>query len=192
MDKSDFYFNKLESILDKEQEYLLQARLEHHSSWDNHILTLSTAAVGFSFTFLPLSGSELLWLAIAGIFSFVLSILSTTSNYLLTENGFELASKSLLARRNQHDRVLHRVNRLKREMEKLKPDDEKSIESAREQCWDDVEKIYAERNPEKEIQDLQKNNKRIRFLNQAKTHTFLTGVITITIFSVCNISLFGN
>lgn len=191
MDKSDYYFNKLESILDKEQEYLLQARHEHHSSWDNHILTLSIAAVGFSFTFLPLSGSESLWLAIAGVFSFVLSILSTTSNYLLTEKGFELASKSHAARRSQHDRVLHRVNRLKREMEKLKPDDEKSIESAREQCWDDVEKIHAERNPEKEIQDLEKNNERIHFLNQAKTYTFLAGVITITIFSVCNISLFG-
>jgi hypothetical protein len=191
MDKSDFYFNKLESILDKEQEALLQIRREHHSSWDSHILTLSTAAVGFSFTFLPLSGSEAFWLAIAGIFSFVLSIIFTTSNYIVADNGIELASKSHLARRIQQDKVLHRVNRLKREIENFKSEDEIHINAAREQCWNDIEKIYAERNSEKEIKDMTKNNNRVRFLNHAKTYAFLIGVIAITAFSLCNIDLLG-
>lgn len=191
MDKSAFYFDKLESILDKEQEYLLQTRREHHSSWDNHILTLSTATVGFSFTFLPLSGSDVIWLAFVGIFSFVISIVFTTSNYIVSDNGIELASKSNSARRMQHDKMLHRVNRLKREIEKLKPEDEKNIDAAREQCWNDVEKIYAERDPGKEIKDIEKNNNKVRFLNHAKTYSFLTGVIAITIFSLCNISLIG-
>lgn len=191
MDKSAFYFDKLESILDKEQEFLLQTMREHHSSWDNHILTLSTAAVAFSFTFLPLSSSDVFWLAFVGIFSFVVSIVFTTSNYIVADNGIELASKSHSVRRMQHDKVLHRVNRLKREIEKLRPEDEKNINAARDQCWNDVEKIYAERDSEKEIKDMEKNNNKVRFLNHAKTYSFLTGVIAITVFSLCNISLFG-
>lgn len=183
--------NKLESILDKELEDLLQTRREHHSSWDNHILTLSTAAVGFSLTVLPLPSSEIFCLAIVGIFSFVLSIIFTTSNYMVADNGIELATKLHLARRIQHDKVLYRMNRLKREIDELKPEDEKNIDAAREQCLNDVEKIYAERDPEIEIKDMEKNNSRIRFLNHAKTYSFLIGVIAITIFSVCNISLFG-
>lgn len=191
MDKSAAYFDKLESIFDKEQEFLLQTRSEHHSSWDNHILTLSIAAVGFSFTFLPLSDSDVFWLAFVGIFSFVGSIVFTTSNYIVSDNGIQLASRSHSARRMQHDKVLHRVNRLKREIEEFSPEDEKNINAARDQCRNDVEKIYAERDPEKEISDIEKNNNKVRFLNHAKTYSFLTGVIAITVFSLCNISLFG-
>lgn len=191
MDKSDFYFDKLESILDKEQAELLQTRREHHSGWDSHILTLSTAAVGFSFTFLPLSGSTLFWLAIVGILAFVLSIVFSTVGFLVSNSGLELASESHLGRRLQHDRVRHRVNRLKREMEKLGPDDSKNIDAAREQCVNDVEKIYAERNPAKKLEELNRNNKRVSFLNQAHTYSFLVGVITITIFSLCNTNSFA-
>ncbi len=191
MDKSALDFDKLETILDKEQEYLLQTRREHHSSWDNHILTLSTAAIAFSFTFLPLSGSDVFWLAFVGIFSFVVSIVFTTSNYMLSDNGIELASKSNSARRIEHDKMLYRVNQCNREVEKLDSADEKNINAAREQCWNDVEKIYAERDSKKEIQDMEKNNNKIRFLNHAKTYSFLTGVIAITIFSLFNISLIG-
>ena len=191
MDKSALDFDKLESILDKEQEYLLQTRREHHSSWDNHILTLSTAAIAFSFTFLPLSGSDVFWLAFVGIFSFVVSIAFTTSNYILSDNGIDLASKSNSARRIQQGKMRYRVNQCNREVEKLNPEDEKNINAAREQCWNDVEKIYAERDSEKEIKDMEKNNKKIRFLNHAKTYSFLTGVIAITIFSLFNISLIG-
>lgn len=191
MDKSDFYFEKLELILDKEQTDLLQTRRDHHSSWDSHILTLSTAAVGFSLTFLPLSGSAIFWLVIIGILSFVLSIIFSTTSYLVADKGLELASQSHLARRLQHDKVRHRVNWLKREVEKLKPDDAKNIEAAREQCWKDVENIYAERNPDKELSDLNKNNSRINFLNRARTYSFLAGVVSVTIFSLCNIHLFG-
>ncbi len=188
MDKSDFYFEKLESILDKEQTDLLQTRRDHHSSWDSHILTLSTAAVGFSFTFLPLSGSVIFWLAIVGILFFVLSIVFSTTSYLVADKGLELASQYHLARRLQHDKVRHRVTHLKREMEKLKPDDVNNIEAARAQCWEDVESIYAERNPD---QELTRNNRRINFLNRARTYSFLIGVISVTIFSLCNINLFG-
>lgn len=191
MDKSDFYFDKLESILDKEQAELLQTRREHHSGWDSHILTLSTAAVGFSFTFLPLSGSTLYWLALVGILAFVLSIVFSTVGFLVSDRGLQLASESNSARRLQHDRVLHSVNRLKREMEKLKPDDSKNIDAVREQCWKDVEKIYAERDPAKELDDLIRNNKKVNFLNRARTYSFLVGVITITIFSLWNIESFA-
>lgn len=83
----------------------------------------------------------MIWLAFVGIFSFVISIVFTTSNYIVSDNGIELASKSNSARRMQHDKMLHRVNRLKREIEKLKPEDEKNIDAAREQCWNDVEKF---------------------------------------------------
>ena len=191
MDKSAPSFDKLESILDKEQEYLIQTRREHHSSWDSHILTLSTAAVAFSFTFLPLSGSDVFWWALVGIFSFVVSIVFTTSNYILTDNGIELASKSNMARRNQLGKMLQRVNRCNRDAEKLNPEDEKNINAAKEQCWNDVAKIYAERDSEKEIKDMEKNNKRIRFLNHAKTYSFLMGVIAVTVFSLCNIPFIG-
>ncbi|MBK9131021.1 MAG: hypothetical protein IPM20_05190 [Gammaproteobacteria bacterium] len=192
MDKSEFYFDKLESILDKEQVELLQTRREHHSGWGSHILTLSTAAVGFSFTFLPLSGFSVFWLALVGILAFVSSIVFSTFGFLVSDKGLESASESHLARRLQHDRVRHRVTRLKREMEELKPDDLKNINAARYQCWRDVEKIYAERNPAKEVEDLNRINMKVNFLNRARTYSFLIGVATITMFSFCNIDAFAN
>lgn len=191
MNKSALYFDKLEVILDKEHEFLLQTRREHHSSWDNHILTLSTAAVGFSFTFLPLSNSSVFWLAIVGIFSFVASVVFTTFNYIMSDNGIELASKSHSARRMQHAKVLRRKNQLEREIEKFRPEDEKNVNAARNKFLMDVDNIYAERDPEKEIRDIEKINNKIRVLNHAKTYSFLGGVIAITSFSLCNISLFS-
>ena len=191
MDNSAPLFDKLESILEKEHEYLIQTRRDHHLTWDNHILTLSTAAVAFSFTFLPLSGSYVLWLAFVGIFSFVVSIVFTTFNYVVTDYGIELLSKSHSARQMQHSKVRHRESRLNLELEKLEPGDENSINSAREQFWNDVQNIYAGIDYGKDQKDVEKNNTKIRFLNRAKTYSFLLGVFAITIFSLCNTSLIG-
>ena len=191
MDKSDYYFEKLDSILDKELTDLLKTKRQHHTSWDNHVLTLSTAALGFSFTLLPLSNSVITWLAIAGIISFVISIIFTTFNYIIAEKGIELVLKSHILRRTKHDKVLHRVNKLKKEVEEFKPDDINGINKARELCWNDVERLYSERDPVKELSAIDKNNKIVNFLNGAKTYTFLSGVISVTVFSLYNFNLLG-
>ena len=191
MDQSDAYFEKLESILDKEQEYLHETQREHHTNWDRHVLTLATAAVAFSVTFLPLSGSWLLCLAVFGILSFVLSIIFSTIGFLASDRGLELASASYLARRLQQDKVRHRVNRLKRDMQRLNSQDVAAIDAARAQCWTDVEGIYGERDPDKELANLKKNGRLVKFLNHARTYCFLFGIIAITVYALCNIDLFA-
>lgn len=193
MDEISFYFEKIDKVLDREVETLQATQREHHTSWDSHILTLSTAAIGFSFTFLALPHSNNLCLFQLGIAAFVLAIASAMANYMLSERGFNIANHGNIQRRTVHNEARHRVQRLEKEVNTNgNYDDQEAIQSAQEQCFADIETIYKKHDSAAEMAKIEANNRVVRVLNYMKTLLFLTGIVLISVYALVNIKDIGS
>lgn len=72
------------------------AKSQHHTDWDRHILTISTATLGFIYGILlpnfENSDPTLVWYASA---SFGLAIIITMLNFILADQTFEASSKMI-------------------------------------------------------------------------------------------------
>lgn len=193
MDDNTYYFDKIDKVLDREVEHLHVTQREHHTSWDNHILTLSTAAIGFSFTVLTLAQAEGLCLFLSGIAAFVLAIASAMANYMFSERGFNIALDGNAQRRFQHNEARRRVQKLQNEVNKIGSDgDPEEIQTAQEQCYADTEAIYNIYDSAAEVAKTEKNNRIIGVLNYVKTLLFLAGVVLISVYAAVNIEGIGS
>ena len=76
---------RLENTISRELDYLHVEIRAHHSSWDNHIITLAMAAIGFSFTVIPFSKVCYTSLLIFSLLLFVLSITFALVNYIFSD-----------------------------------------------------------------------------------------------------------
>jgi len=189
VEENDFYFQKLDEVLDKELLEINTSRRDHHNSWDNHTLTLSTAAIGFSFTFLSATKSSYLCIFYIAVLAFVLSIVTAMVNYIFADKAIEFSLANHIARRAQHNKTRRRIKQLEKELMSLGITAPQSLlSSARLKCMKDVDAIIAQREPEKELMLIKKHNKKINFLNQAKTYCFLVGIVSISVFSLINLN----
>lgn len=192
MDENSYYFEKIDKILDREVEHLLAGQREHHSSWDNHILTLSTAAIGFSFTILSPAQAENLCLFQLGIAAFVLAIASAMANYIFSERGFNIVTHGNIQRRTQHNEARRRIQKLLKEVNEIGSNgDPQAIRRAQERCDIDVDAIYRKHDSAAEIQKMEANNRIISMLNYGKTLFFLAGIILISVYTTNNIEAVG-
>ena len=179
------------SILDKEQEDLSNSKRQHHTDWDNHILTLSTASLGFTFTFLPISNGCHLWLVYFGVLAFILAICFTTANYIVADKGINIAFDALMKKRVFNERLkqeLFKLNKLTRAAEQSS--NEKAFNEAHDNYETNVEKLFADVDFDGEIKERDRINNWINRLNHAKTYSFIVGILFIVAFSIINIDKF--
>lgn len=183
--------NTAESVLDREQGDLSQARRQHHTDWDNHILTLSTASIGFIFAFLPIASSNYFYLVSIGIFSFILSICFAAANYIFSDIGFNYAFECIIKNRKLNINLKQKNLELDKALSKSKNENDENIYLVAKETYNkDVNKLINEADFEKEIENREVINKKITFLNHAKTYTFISGILFIVIFSLLNIESF--
>lgn len=180
---------ELKEILDKEQNEILFNKRSHHTSWDNHILTLSTASLGFCFAFLPLSSGNYVCLINIGLISFVLSIIFTMICFLKTDKALSFALN-----RNTQSQI--HIKRLKKLDEKytILIEDKQLSESEKTQLHIEkeqkIKKSIDEMNLRELIKEIDDKNVSINFLNQAKTYSFIIGVVLVTAFVLSNLDKF--
>jgi len=72
----------------------MASKSQHHTDWDNHTLTLSTAALGLIFGILPISKWSCTWPVWAAVIFFVLAIVATMWSYISADNTFNLSSEA--------------------------------------------------------------------------------------------------
>lgn len=181
----------VESILSKEQEELLQSKRQHHTDWDNHILTLSTASLGFTFTFLPISSNNGYWLLIIGVFSFIFSICFATANYIIADLGLNYSLDRLSKKLIFNTKLKQNLFTLNKAKENSERQNDESIYIKARTIYDaNVSKLFEEIDFDKEIKERDKNNSKIIFLNHAKTYAFISGILFVVVFSLLNITEF--
>lgn len=192
MKEAETYLNTIDKVLEKEQDELLSSKREHHTSWDNHILTLSMAALGFAFSFLPFKNSECFFIFVIAILFFVFAIITTLTSYIKADKGLNFALESNRARKNQYTRIRNRMMKCQREVDSLSLETQIDfIVKERDACWKDVENILDEEDFDAILKKIQATNKVIIILNHAKTYFFIFGVLMVVIFSFVNINKFN-
>ncbi len=193
MHDSDEIINILQSVVSKEEDELNSSKRQHHTDWDNHIFTLSTASLGFTFTFLPVASENHSWALFSSVFSFVLSICFAAVNYIFADYGFNNSYKGIAERRKINLRLSNSLAKLKSKTKICEmSNDVAGIEAANVMCNEEVVEILSDVSMDDEIAERNKLNKRITFLNHAKTYTFLLGVIFTVTFTLSNLKSIGN
>lgn len=188
----DKYIKKIQS-LKKDNELSVDLsvtqKITHHASWDNHILTLSTAALGFIFGVLPLSEWCYIWWAISASISFVLAIFFAMACFLYADKTFNSTSKLQDARSDligtmQEDRDMREYIESLDDAQKL---NEKGLNEALNLAQD-VEDARVKYNEicEAEVQKIHKDIGFANKLNEFKTYSFLLGLILISVFVFVN------
>ena len=181
-----------EETLDRELDYLHEEGRAHNASWDSHIITLAMAAIGFSFTAIPLSKVCHLYLLIFSLLCFVLSIGFSLVNFIFSDKSIKSAIDGNIKRRGANIKARHRLYDLESELETYQSIDTKRRERAGVRADRDIMDIYENTNTDKGIEEVDAISKTIRFLNHAKTYSFILGVSVITIFCGLNIDNFSN
>jgi hypothetical protein len=179
-----FQLEALDKILDREISSLSLQKLEHHKAWDAQILTLSTAAIGFSFTVLPIVATCSRYVLFAGVLSFALSIICVFSGYLTADKGLDESIDDHIERRSL-------TTRAKREFENLQigiEDNSLEPNGAIDDYIQRADAIFKERDGESYSNKIDKINDRINFLNKAKTIIFVLGILLISTYSAINLS----
>lgn len=190
MSKQEDFFDNIEKILDREESSLLESRKSHHSSWDNHIITLSTAAIGFCFTFLSFKNPCYVWLFYLGVFGFVISIISAMLNYIVADRGANMALHDHTERRNLNNEARHRVRMLQREVNEIGGNgDQNAVRLAQEKCDREIDAMFTAYKDKSESGrvSLDRNNSFVNFLNYSKTISFLAGIILVSFFASMNL-----
>lgn len=181
----------VESILDKEAEELHQSKRQHHTDWDNHILMLSTASLGFTFSFLPIASQNYVCLLHIGIISFIISICFATANYIIADLNFNYAHKKLTEKLLFNTKLKQALFQLNKADAKYKEDnDETGYITSREKYESEVDGLFNNIDFDEEIRKKDKYNQIITILNHLKTYAFILGIIGIVIFSFNNIEAF--
>ena len=179
-------------MLERSQDEILKTKREHHTSWDNHILTLSMAAIGFSFTFLPFKDGEYFWLFVVSLFSFILAIIFTTVNYVIASIGLESAIKDNIGAQVNNKKIIYRIFAYRKAISNLSEKENKQeIDDESSACWNDIESIMDSDKADEVEKKLNNNNAIITFLNNAKTISFIGGVLFVVIFSLFNLDKFN-
>ena len=193
MEDFEEYLLSAELSLDRELEDVSQSMRQHHSDWDNHIITLSTLSLGFIFTFLPLANGNNAFVITLGSICFVASIMSATSNYIFADKGFEISLNSMKARRRINQKTKNRYKKLKSELQKLQAENKQELyDNAKKQCKKDFDIIFDKSSIDEMLESMKSNNSKITKLNYAKTFFFLVGISLTVNYSLVNFELLAN
>ncbi|MFK5913601.1 MAG: hypothetical protein QM484_04430 [Woeseiaceae bacterium] len=159
----------------------------HHNSWDNHILTLSTAALAFIFGVLPLSEWSYLWLGVFGSASFVLSIFFAMLCFLFADKTFETSASLHYFRKKLINATQDNVDM----RDSINEVDFAGGEAVTESGLSDALSVdkksldllneYNEKVVGYDCVD-SKNSNYATLLNQLKTWAFLAGLVVTSIF----------
>jgi len=192
MEEVDQYIQKLDSMLDKEQEELSLSKRQHHTDWDSHILTLSTASIGFTFTFLPVTSNNYFCMLVIGLSSFILSVCFATANFIIADIGFNHAFDSLAIRLKLNAKLTRNFNKLKKSLLIAEKENNKEdYETAKSNCEADIAGLFDKADLDSDISKRERLNRKITFLNHAKTYTFIAGILFVVIFSLLNLDAIG-
>ncbi|MCK4743036.1 MAG: hypothetical protein KAT25_04390 [Sulfuriflexus sp.] len=191
-DDIDDFPNRLEKILDVEQEELNSSKRQHHTDWDNHIITLSTASLGFTFAFLPIGSGTCFIVAAIGVVSFILSICFATANFIVADRGFDVAFESLILRRKHALKIKSCFSELKTSLIDAEArGDNTAYDAAKTQCSAQLDTIGEETDLDADLKKQNKINNNVSLLNKAKTYSFITGTILVVVFTFINIDFLG-
>jgi len=183
----DESLDRLNEILNREISNLNSSKQENHKAWDSHILTLSTASIGFTFGYLPLKGSDYLCLALLALAFFIISIIASITAYLYTDRGLESQTDDHITRRTLTQEAIHLHSDFKQSHignESLSNNDISDHKS-------NIHKIFQKRDGKAHDLRVDYFNKLIFILNHGKTYSFILGVTLITIFASINFLQLG-
>ena len=150
----------------------LLARNQHHTDWDNHILTLSTAALGLIFGLLPIEEWGFSILVILSVSLFISSIFTAIINYTFADKTYELTT----------DMYETRQDLIKAGIESMHVKDDLERFLLVQDAIETHDKLIRTLRSKQNIY-----NKLVTILNSCKTVFFLAGVIILSITVFVNI-----
>jgi len=188
MDSNEDFLRQWQDSLDKESAQIANAQQANHSDWDKQSITLSSAAIAFSFSFLVISHPQMLWSFWLAMFSFGGSVAISGLNFMFADNGLKI-SRELNAQGSLHRIKMQGILRAgNRAISQLNKVDLKAITKAEHRLWAKMQKAEEDYQTESEepLERKENNSYLVSLLNKLRTAGFIIGLFLIAIYVSAN------